>query len=461
MTAAALEAVTWAGPVDLPLAGELDVQAACGLMHLHGRRFGRPTRLGLDHASISAAELAGIGARAVELARARGIALRPATTSVAQAALLTVSQYLAAATAEGWPEPHEPGGPPFRSVEGVAFELEALHTEVWQRFWTMLGADPRTAALGRRPFLNRCATATCPLPADLFELTARTSIGVLEEVARRTATTLVRVASRAVDDLPAYLMTPLGDAPPLPPGGPLPLSGLVVLESCHRVRGPMAGHLLGLLGATVVRVEPPGGDPLRGVPPMVGGCSARFLALNRGKQVVEVDLGTGSGRRSLLELASVADVFLHDWAPRRAAAWASGPADLARVRPGIVYAHTSGWGDELGPQAPPGTDFLVQAHAGVPSTLVGVVDVFGGLVAARGVVDGLLRRARTGRGQSVETSLLSAASRLNARSRGRSAAPLTVPVCTDLAALARDPRFARALVREGCAFPASPWEFPR
>ncbi|CCH31050.1 CoA transferase [Actinosynnema sp. NPDC047251] len=469
MTAAALETVSWAGPVDLPLAGELDVQAACGLMHVHGRRFGRPTRLGLDYASITAVELAGIGAAAVEVARARGIALRAATTSVAQAALLAVSQYLAAATAEPRPERHEPGGPPFRSAEGVAFELDVLDAEVWQRFWAALGAGRRAVEHGWRSFPHRFATATCPLPAELLDLTALTPIAEVAEVARRTGATLVRVASRVVDHLHAYRSTPLGDASRSAPGGVVrrdagltsPLSGLVVLESCRRVQGPLAGHLLGLLGATVVRIEPPGGDPSRGVPPMAGDCSARFLAVNRGKQVVEVDLRTPAGRRCALELASAADVFLHDWAPRRADAWALGPEDVARARPGIVYAHASGWGGELGPEPPPGSDFLVQAHAGVPPTLMTVVEVFGGLVAAHGIVDGLLRRVRTGRGRSVATSLLSAASRLNARSRGRCAAPLTVPVRTDLAGLGRDPRFARALVRDGCVFPASPWEFVR
>ncbi|WP_433259849.1 CoA transferase [Actinosynnema sp. CS-041913] len=461
MTVATPDAVAWAGPVDLPLGGELDVQAACGLMHVHGRRFGRPTRLGVDYASITATELAATGAVAVELARARGSAFRLAGTSVAQAALLAVAQYLAAATAERWPEPFVPGGPPFVSADGVPFELEALDALVWQRFWAALGASGRAIEQGWRPFLHRFATATCPLPVELTSLTGRTAIHVLEGVARASGMTLVRVSSRALDDVPAYRMTPLGHAPPLPPGGTLPLSGLVVLESCRRVQGPLAGHLLGLLGASVVRIEPPGGDPLRGVPPMVGDCSARFLALNRGKQVVEADLATVAGRHEVLELASAADVFLHNWAPGKASGWALGPKDIARVRPGIVYAHASGWGDALGPEPPLGTDFVVQAHAGVPPSLMTIVDVFGGLVAAHGIVRGLLRRVRTGRGQSVESSLLSAASRLNTLSRGRCAAPLAVPVCTDLAALGRDVRFARALVRDGCAFPASPWEFVR
>jgi crotonobetainyl-CoA:carnitine CoA-transferase CaiB-like acyl-CoA transferase len=275
---------------------------------------------------------------------------------------------------------------------------------------------------------------------------------------------LVRVAHRAVDDVPPYVVRPLGTgAGPVGGGSPrpgvLPLSGLVVLESCRRVQGPMAAHLLWQLGASVVRVEPPGGDPLRGVPPMSGDVSARFHALNRGKRVVTADLATVAGRRRLLELASAADVFLHDWGPGKAAAWSLRARDVARVRPGIVYAHASGWGDAMGPRPPLGTDFVVQAHAGVPPSLMTIVDVFGGVVCARGVADAIGRRIRSGAGQSVASSLLSAASRLNARATRRCTAPLRVPVCTDLAALARDRRFSPALVSDGCVVPRSAWEF--
>ncbi|WP_158841458.1 CoA transferase [Saccharothrix deserti] len=466
-----LTAVPWSGPVDLPLGGELDVQAACGLMEVHGRRFGRPTALGLDYASIVAAELDAIGALALDVARLRGVPVRTVSTSVAQAALLAVSQYLAAATAdEPGPVSAGVGGPPFVSGDGVAFEIEALDAEVWRRFWAALEADPGAVARAWRPFQQRFATATCPLPAELTGLTARLPIVLLERVAVATGTTLVRVAHRAVDDLPPYLVRPLGaESGPVGDGAPhhagvLPLSGLVVLESCRRVQGPLAGHLLWQLGASVVRVEPPGGDPLRGVPPMSGDVSARFHALNRGKRVVEADLGTVAGRRELLELASGADVFLHNWGPGKAEAWALRAVDLARVRQGIVYAHASGWGDELwsdslGPRSPLGTDFVVQAHAGVPPSLMTIVDVFGGVVCARGVVDGLVRRLRSGVGQSVASSLLSAASRLNARATRRCTAPLSVPVCTDLAALGRDSRFSRAVVRDGCVVPVSAWEF--
>ncbi|HUQ59160.1 CoA transferase [Lentzea sp.] len=449
-----LDAVSVAGPVDLPLAGERDVQAACGIMHVHGRRFGRPTPLGLDYASIVAAELAELGVEALRFAQTRGIPLHAVSTSLAQAALLAVAQYLAAATADDPAEPLSPGGPPFHSAEGIAFEVEALDPAVWQRFWAAFGADGHAVSRGWRPFLHRFATATCPLPR-LAEVLAAHPMARIADIAHRTGMTLVRVSDRPVEHLPAFVLS--GESDGHRRGRPvelLPLSGLVVLESCRRVQGPLAGHLLRLLGATVVRIEPPGGDPSRWVPPMAGDTSARFHALNHGKDVVEIDLGTPGGREEALELATTADVFLHNWAPGKAERWSLRPADLARARPGIVYAHASGWGAELGLNPPLGTDFVVQAHTGVPPSLMTIVDVFGGVVSAHGIVAALTRGA-TG----VDSSLLSAASRMNARSRRRCTEPLTVPVCDDLAALAADPRFARALVRDGCALVRSPWEF--
>ncbi|MEU9686094.1 CoA transferase [Amycolatopsis japonica] len=452
----ALDTVTVAGPVDLPLAGELDVQAACGIMHVHGRSLGEPTRLGLDYASILAAELSALGAVSLKLARGRGIPLRGVSTSLAQAALLAISQYLAAATTEDeHQEPFVPGGPPFHSADGVPFEIETLEPAVWQRFWTTLEVDTRAISSGWHPFLHRFATATCPLPPQLGEALATRPIGELEQVALLTGMTLVRTAEGPLDRAPAFVVSGEGRGyRPVRAVEPLPLSGLVVLESCRRVQGPLAGHLLRLLGATVLRIEPPGGDPLRWVPPIAGHTSARFRALNDGKEVVEIDLNTPDGRRHLLELAAGADVFLHNWAPGKAERWSLSALDLARARPGILYAHASGWGTELGPEPPVGTDFVVQAYAGVPPSLMTIVDVFGGIVCAHGIVTGLAHGATR-----AASSLLSAAYRLNTGAGRRCDRPLSVPVCDDLAALGADPRFSRALIQADCALVASPWEF--
>ncbi|RMI25212.1 CoA transferase, partial [Streptomyces triticirhizae] len=212
-----------------------------------------------------------------------------------------------------------------------------------------------------------------------------------------------------------------GNAPLPPAGGPLPLAGLRVVEATNRVQGPLAGHVLRLLGAEVLRIEPPGGDPMRGLPPFSGHCSARFAALNAGKTAVEADLGTEAGRRTAAELAAGSDVFLHNWPPGRAERLGLDAADLWRARPELVYAAASGFGDAFGHATPPiGTDYLAQAHAGLAAalrpagepptpSLMTLTDVLGGVLSAHGVVAALLRRATSGRGARVDSSLLSAA----------------------------------------------------
>ncbi|GAA3846273.1 hypothetical protein GCM10022243_10550 [Saccharothrix violaceirubra] len=446
-------AVGWSGPLGVTLTGEADVQAACGLMHVHGRRFGRPTALEFDYASALGAELAGLGFAAAELGRARWIPVRALTTSVAQAALLAVSPYLAAATADEPVGPFEPGGPPFVSVEGIAFDLDTDDEGAWSRFWTVLGAEHRHVAQGWLTFPHRYETACCPLPPELFALTARTPIVAVEDIAEETGPTVARLARRAVEDLPPYVVSalPTADLTPDPrrearPDA-APLSGIVVVESVRRTRGPVAGLLLGFLGATVVRVEPPGGDPDRAVRPLVDETSARYHAFNRDKRVVELDPGTPAGLLELAELLAGADVFVHDWTSDEAVARSLDPQALDQARPGLVTAYLSGSAGE----------FPVQARTGVPHTLMTVVDVFGGVVAARAVVEALTWRRRTGQGQYAEASRSAAASRLNARTRLRSASPRTVPVCTDLAALGADPAFAAVLRRDGCLVPVSPW----
>ncbi|MGS2648356.1 CoA transferase [Streptosporangium sp. LJ11] len=96
-----------------------------------------------------------------------------------------------------------------------------------------------------------------------------------------------------------------------------------------------------------MRIEPPGGDPLRGMPPMCGDLSARWLALNRGKRAVEIDIKSAAGRAELRDLVAGADVFVHNWAPGTAERLGLDDRDLSAVSPALVYAYTSGWADRL------------------------------------------------------------------------------------------------------------------
>ncbi len=498
--------VDWSGPVQLALHDEASAQAACGIMHVHGRASGRPVPLAIDYASTVAGVLAAQGVLAASIARARGTQVHSVRTSVAQAALLSVQQYLAAATAD---DPHEEVRdglrPPFTTADGVRVEVETLKAEDWQRFWRALGVADSAIARSWWPFQQRFATATCGLPAVLHDAAGAATYAEILAAAGKTGVSVLPVRTEPASpiDLPACTLTPLSGSragPPAPPDA-LPLDGIVVVESTRRVQGPVAGHVLRMLGAEVLRVEPPGGDPMRGVPPMVRDQSARYLALNAGKRVVELDLKTPAGCRQVRELVAGADVFVHNWAPGRAARLGLDADDLARSSPGLTYAWASGWGSAMGQDPPLGTDFLVQAHSGLAAaisepaapSLMTLTDVLGGLVCAQGILAALLRRLRTGTGSRVDTSLLSAAGvvprhrterRLHRTedgfavlpdgsgladprdtptealvSRCAEVGPPATPVCTDLAALASDPRFRHVIGHDGYAYVRSPWEF--
>ncbi|ALG09413.1 CoA transferase [Kibdelosporangium phytohabitans] len=518
--------IDWAGPLTGgEVVDEVTAQAVCGVMHVHGRSRGEPSGMGIDYASAAARVVSGAGVLAALVARARGASTSLVRTSVAQSALLTVSQYMAAASAgDGEVVPLVPGGPPFASRDGVWFEVDTLDPDVWRRFWETLGAPVKLAGSAWRPFQFRYATATAALPAELHAHTAALPYAELEAVAFRTGVSicpLTPLRQRAAELAGAtprpwhVLALPGRHSPAVADRNALPLHGIVVLEAGRRVQAPLAAHLLSLLGADVVRIEPPGGDPLRGMPPMCGETSARWLALNRHKQAAQVDIKDPAGRDELRDLVAGADVFLHNWAPGKAEQFGLGPRDLAAVRPGLVYAYTSGYAGRI--EDPPlGTDFMVQARTGLGEairpadqppapSLMALVDVMGGLLGAHAVLGALLHRERTGRACQVESSLIAASDLLLADFLGNGCArrpsgfrrPLrtadgwctadddqyagavrelstedavaelarhgrhSVPVSVDLAALPGDQRFAAAIRPDehGCPAVQTPWSF--
>lgn len=460
---------------------EATAQAAAGIMAVHGRRDGVPRGLAADYAVTAAAVLTTQGLLADLLARARGAdrTVRadavtdsrmhtptstpmptPTHTSVDRAALLVVSQYLAATGAdEGEAAELAPGGPPFTAADGTLFELETLDPGAWAGFWRALDAPADVLRAGWRPFQFRYATACAPFPEALHATTRAHDWQQIRDAAAASGAEVCRIRSLAEraaehDGATPWTLTPYDSGHPLHPLHALhpfpdvalprkakarpaptpakPLAGLTVLEAGRRIQAPLAAHLLGLLGADVVRIEPPGGDPLRGMPPACSGVSARWLALNRGKRAVEIDIKSPADRLRLRELAAGADVFLHNWAPGKAAELGLDSEDLATVNPGLVYAYTGGWGTGGRiTDAPMGTDFMVQARTGVGEavrpdgespapSLMTLLDVLGGLLGAEAILAGLLLRERTGRGVRVDSSLLGAADVLTAPALRRS-----------------------------------------
>nr|WP_221471860.1 CoA transferase [Amycolatopsis umgeniensis] len=460
--------VSWSGPVDEPgLTGELPVQAVCGVMHVNGRRRGAPQAVAVDYCSTAAGVLAMTGFLASLHSSERAVRIE---TSVAEAALLSVSQYLAGAGAED-PEAVDlsPGGPPFVSADDVRFEIETLQPEPWGDFWRALAVDPSAIRSSWRPFQFRYATATAPLPSGLHEATRAHSFAAISDVAARTGMYICRLHSPGpLSSGTPWTLRETGGSPreqPRPQRRP-PLRSHVVLEAGRRIQAPLTAHLLRLLGADVTRVEPPGGDPLRGMPPCTGGISARWLALNRGKDSIELDIKSAADRDRLKLLAADADVFLHNWAPGKAEELGLAPKDFDG---GLVHAYTSGWGGSTETDLPPGTDFMVQARtglaelvgpAGEPSapSLMTLLDVLGGLLGAETVVAALLARRRHDTGISAESSLFGAAETL----RAAPVSPrfeLGVAVTHDLPALLEDPRMTAVLERDeyGCPALRTPW----
>jgi crotonobetainyl-CoA:carnitine CoA-transferase CaiB-like acyl-CoA transferase len=437
------------GPASSPRrrrGGEAIVQAMSGLMAVNGWDEGGPRRIGLEVASVAAGVLATQGVLAALVGHSRGRGTQHLRTSTLQAALLACSHYIAAATSGDEPAPGTAGrepapGPPFVSGDGHWFEIETLDPEAWGLWWTRLGTP--TEVLGRAwtRFRARYFLGTCTLPPGLHEATARHSLADLMALAASLEVSLtpVRGYGAVLSDLGDWRgMPPIDELPtvargerPFPPADPfgprsgLPLDGLVVVEVTTRMQGPLAGLLLQMLGARVVKVEPPGGDVGRMMAPLADDIGSFFSCFNRGKETMELDLTAASGRNRLLELVRGADVFIHNWRPGRSARWGFEPADLASIRPGLVYTEASGWGARPQLNHLVGTDFLVQAYAGLgdglrpapepsrPSRVL-LSDFMGALVTCEGALAGLYRRSTDGRGRRVGTSLLAGAVTLEA-----------------------------------------------
>lgn len=203
-----------------------------------------------------------------------------------------------------------------------------------------------------------------------------------------------------------------------------PLDGVRVVDLTQVMAGPYCTMLLGDLGADVIKVEPPGGDLSRSMGgdrlKLKGDDRAPFLALNRNKRSVVLDLKHPDDRDRVRALATSADVLVENFRPGVTARLGVGYDDLRVLNPRLVYASISGFGQD-GPWADrPGFDLMAQAMSGIMSVTgsadgapvkcgVPVSDLAAGLHAANGILAALLARARTGAGQRVETSLFEAA----------------------------------------------------
>ena len=197
----------------------------------------------------------------------------------------------------------------------------------------------------------------------------------------------------------------------------LPLDGIRVADFTQALSGPYCTMLLADLGADVVKVEMPGrGDDSRHWgPPFVGDTAAYFLAVNRNKLSLELDLRSPAGREAAAALVASSDVVVENWRPGAAARLGLDAVTLTERHPRLVHCSISGFGSDGPPRA--GYDQIVQGMSGWMSLTgegkgepfkagVPVGDISSGMFAAHAILAALFKRERTGQGAVVDVAML-------------------------------------------------------
>ncbi|HEU4582549.1 MAG TPA: CoA transferase [Polyangiaceae bacterium] len=195
-----------------------------------------------------------------------------------------------------------------------------------------------------------------------------------------------------------------------------PLSGIRIVEQGTFITGPCAGMMLADLGADVIKVESPTGDPYRSYQGEL--FSPHFQAYNRNKRSIALDLGADGDRALFDQLIENADVYIQNFRPGTAERLGAGVARLTQLNPRLVYGSISGFGAR-GPYAErPSYDSVAQALSGFLSVVVdperprfmgpALADAITGIYAAYGILAALVARGRDGRGSLVEVSMLEA-----------------------------------------------------
>ncbi len=197
----------------------------------------------------------------------------------------------------------------------------------------------------------------------------------------------------------------------------LPLSGVRVIDLTRILSGPFCAMILGDLGAEVIKIESPGGDPVRKQGHIVDGLSWYFAAFNRNKKSVELDLRAPDGVEVLERLLADADILTENFRPGVLAKMGLTESRLHEINPDLIVASVNGYGSS-GPYADrPAFDFIAQAMSGYMSTngtpetgplrtAPPITDLVAGLYAALGAVAALRGREAGGPAQRVEASMM-------------------------------------------------------
>ena len=197
-----------------------------------------------------------------------------------------------------------------------------------------------------------------------------------------------------------------------------PLAGIRVLDLTQFLSGPYATQILADLGADVIKLEPPSGDPIRVVPPhFVEETSLYYLCINRNKRSIAVDMKIAEGRALVRKLALASDVVMENFRPGVLDRLGLSAAELRTEKPALIWCSISGFGQEGPYRNKPAYDMIVQALSGGMS-LTGeaggapvraglpIGDLGAGLYSAVAVLAALHRRDATGLGETIDISML-------------------------------------------------------
>lgn len=202
-----------------------------------------------------------------------------------------------------------------------------------------------------------------------------------------------------------------------------PLEGVRVADFSHVIAGPLATQFLNLLGAEVVKVEPPAGDPMRFYTqqPARRGMAEPFVGANAGKKSIVLDLKTEAGKEAALALIGSSDIFVENFRPGVAERLGLGSDELKAANPSLIYCSVSGFG-QAGPMRDfPAIDQVIQSvsglmllsgHEGEPAERIGfpIVDTYSALLTAFGILAAYTQRQADPekRGQIIDVSMLDA-----------------------------------------------------
>ena len=196
---------------------------------------------------------------------------------------------------------------------------------------------------------------------------------------------------------------------------PQPLAGVVVIDLSHIYNGPYATFLMAMAGATVIKVEPHGGEHLR-IRAGLGGAALPFAMLNSNKKSITLDLKSERGKKLFFDMIGRADVVVENFAPGVTERLGIGATELQSANPRLIYASSSGYGRSGPYREYPAMDLTVQAMCGVmsitgfqdrPPVKAGpaLCDFFAGVHLFGGIMVALYDRERTGKGRVVEVSM--------------------------------------------------------